>query len=194
MSRSCTGESSCAPGAIASRVSVVCISGNRTTSTSRTPGQSWSGSGGCRSCARRVDPTARQSARPAAPEHPVLEGPPRDESELLRADAQRHLGVAAHAVGERDRHLRDVVAVLPDAVTELDLEAVTLGARMRVVDRLECVGAKRAVPGRCIANRYSEHEGGVTVSPFRDRAPVPRPVRYRPAGNVTGADGGVGAV
>src|SRR5207248_10153423 len=79
-----------------------------------------------------LTPTARQSARPEALEHPVLEGPPRDESELLRADAQRHLGVAAHAVGERDRHLRDVVAVLPDAVAELDLEAVTLGARMRV--------------------------------------------------------------
>src|SRR4029079_5334020 len=106
--------------------------------------RSWSGSGGCPSCELR--PASAASAAPTSLQDAVLQRPPGDEPELFRADAQRHLGVTAHPIGERDRHLRDAAAVLPDAVAELDLEAVALGARVRVVGGLERVGSKRAGP------------------------------------------------
>src|SRR5207237_630298 len=132
------------------------------------------------------------SAAPTPLEHAVLDRPPRDEPELLYADAQRHLGMTAHAIGERDRHLRDAVAVLPNAVAELDLEAVPLRTHLLVARRLEHIGAKRAVTRGGVADRDAEHQRGVTVAPLRDRPPVPGPVRDRSAGNVARPDRGVG--
>src|SRR6476661_7825556 len=98
-------------------------------------------------------PVAADSVAPTTLEHAVVERPPGHEAELLGADAQRHLRVAPHAVGERDRHLRDASAVLPDAVAELDLEAVALGARARVVGALQDVGPECAKAGGGVADR-----------------------------------------
>src|SRR5258708_6067926 len=124
------------------------------------------------------------SAAPTPLEHAVLDRPPRDEPELLYADAQRHLGMTAHAIGERDRHLRDAVAVLPNAVAELDLEAVPLRTHLLVARRLERLGAERAEARGRVADRDPEHERRVAVAPLRHRPPVPRPMREAATGNV----------
>src|SRR6476661_10591697 len=113
--------------------------------------------------------TDAASAAPTPLEHAVLDRPPRDEPELLGADAQRHLRMTAHPIGECDGYLCDAIAVLPHPVAELDLEAVALRAHLPVFGGLEHVSAERAVARGRVPDRHPEHERGVAVAPLRHR-------------------------
>ena len=97
--------------------------------------------------------------------HPVADAPPAHEDHLLDHHAERHLRVAAHPVGERDRHLGD--ACRPSARPGTSARA---GSRSpspgwsAYSTALQRVGRERPEAGRVVVDVGAQHEAGVEVA------------------------------
>ena len=90
---------------------------------------------------------------------PVLDAPLGDPDQRLAHDVTAHLGLAVHALDERDRHLDDAEAGVDGPARQVDLEAVALRRDGGQVDALE-----RRTPEGAIA------AGGVVQPAGRARA------------------------
>ncbi len=110
------------------------------------------------------------------------------QPERLEDDRPVHLGVAGHAVGERDRDLDHAQTRSHDAVRHLHLEHVA--ARLHAVepDRTQRIGAVDPISGRGVVDRQSEHDRHVAVAPAGQPRPATGPSRDRAPGDVTRAD------
>src|SRR5215831_14212821 len=106
----------------------------------------------------------------------VADAPPRDPGELFEDHSAGHLRRAAYAVGERDRDLGDLLAMLRDSVCELHLEEVAGRVGRRVVDVLERARLPGSEAGGEIARLQSECEPRVEVAVLGQKAAIPGPV------------------
>ncbi len=123
--------------------------------------------GRCRTVSER-----RDEAVPA-----VAEAPPRHAGELFEDHRAGHLRRAPHAVGERDRDLGDVLAVLGDPIRQLHLEQVAGGVGRLVVDVLERARLPRSEARGEVTGLEAEREPRVEVAVPGQEPAVPRPVR-----------------
>ena len=60
----------------------------------------------------------------------------------FEGDAEGHLGLADATLGEDDRDFHEAVAGGPEEPVELDLEAITVGAELVLVDAAQGRGAQ----------------------------------------------------
>src|SRR6187200_379798 len=112
----------------------------------------------------------------------------------LTDDVAGHLGLAARAVPERDRHLLDPQAEPAGTPRVLDLEAVAVGLRADRPDLLERRTAEGLEPGRRVPDRDPEEDADVDVAAPGYGPTAQRPVAYSSAAHVAGPDGDVGVI
>src|SRR3954468_2419214 len=116
----------------------------------------------------------------------------RDLPDRLEHDAAAHLGAAAFAVGEGDRHLGDAEAGAQRAVGGLDLERVAARGDRIEVDRLEHLSAVALEAGGHIAHFHLQEHAGVHRATGRDEAAHGTPVADSAAVDVSRPDHEVG--
>src|SRR3954451_1161119 len=97
-------------------------------------------------------------------EHPLAQTPEGDPPQGLGRHLTAHLGVAALALDELDRHLDHAQARLEGADGEIGLEDVAGRLDMFESDPLQRRTTEQAVTGGRVADRDAEQGAGVEVA------------------------------
>src|SRR5262245_44388221 len=134
--------------------------------TSAPPAAGWRGSRSFRIRMRQAC-----GIRSESPQR-VRDPQPPDDPERLQRDPLVELRDAPGAVQEEELDLLDPGAVLHEAIVELDLEGVAVGADPLETDPLQQLAPDAAEPAGGVADREPGHEARVGVSEPADQDPL----------------------
>ena len=111
--------------------------------------------------------------------------PPPDEhpEDSLADDVRGHFGLAARAIGERDRNFRCAKANAGRPPGVLDLEAIAIGFGLERTKFQQSWGSKGPESGGGVVHRQPENEPNIHVAGRRDE-----PSADAPIGNATALD------
>src|SRR5699024_3336470 len=118
--------------------------------------------------------------------HAVAEAPAGHLSHRLAHDAAAHLGLADLALGESNRNLTHVSALVDGAPCHIHLEDITCGIHGVEIHPLQQVPLEGAVTAGDVGEAGAQRHGSVDVAATGEELAVGRPVHGLAALNVAG--------